>query len=696
MPFQPLRALSTLLAPAEGLARRHGKTTLALAVAVLAAYYLVQYALAEARPDPKALYPLGWWGWFDQGEYLKSIRAFATGALRSPDLLYPPLYALLSAPFWWLTRDHPALVPDLVYFLVAYGVLIAVARRFYGTLLPLVVCAALLVFLPVMTIDDWVIPWTTSLQAALVSGLIAIFSRSEAKAAPFALRSKADWGWFVGFFAAYGAIAPTRPLDIVIWFPFALAYFLLTTLATVREAPAARRIQAAAGCFLAASVTASVFVALYLGFNLKIHGSLFGSYGTAAGGNGYFLADIPEKIFSVFWSSGVVYGEPEQALFEKFAIFGPIFALCLVALVVVKDVRRWILLTAFLNFIVYLPYGDLLPNGFFRYHNLHYFKWAYPWLAVIAAGQLASWLGGEERRVRWAPLAASAGLVLIGCLVGQRPAASEKVATFGSSAEHLVRVRAHAPREVEFIDIRGLTGSFPEFYFGAHALKVDGVTQRVGTYRMMPIEQGARLMFVRPVILRELELKPSPGAVVADGPGDGVLSAVEIGLSCRIAPCVTPEPLLDLAWSPGEKGEAIAFDFRAGGDAHGADMAAWWGPEAWGAWTKGARTRLDLVAPPARRMSVETTAGPLLGGTRKQGEVRLLANGCEVARARFEAGDAVRPIGGEVPARCLRPDGRVSIEWRADAKARPVDLKMSGDTRSLGVAVRDLTLRRGT
>ena len=662
---------------------------LILGIALLALLYLGKYYTSGFRPDPASQYPLGWWGWADQGEYLKSIRAFATGAINSNYFLYPPLYALLSAPFWLVSREHAVLVPDLIYCLVFHGSLLIVARRFYGTVLPGLVCFALLVTLPIMTIDQWVIPWTTSLQAALLGIMILIFSTGETKSEPFRLASAKDWRLFGAFFIVYGALAPTRPLDVVVWFPFALVYFLKTTIASIRGSPQGLgRVVVAAQCLMLAATCGALLVLGYLAFNLAVHHSLFGIYGALAGSKGYFPADLPEKILSTFWNSEVVYGEARQALFERIPFFAPVFAVSLVTAVVVNDVRRWIVLTALLNFLVYLPYGDLLPTGFFRYFNLHYFKWAFPWLAVIAIGQVVVWFSrGAQRKRNWTPLAASAALVLLGLSVGLRPTERQAVLDSRSPEIHLIRVDAPGRRQVDFVDIKGLGGGFPSFYNGPHSLVVDGAAQPQSVFRLLPLADGGRLMFVRPKAFSHLELTINPDLTFAPGENHSALGSIQIGASCLIQKCEGPPKL---PWRTAETpAGASRFDFRPDGNMHDVQLTDWWDGETWGRWSARARTRLELMVRPGARFSVAATAAPFIGGERKTGTLQLSVNGCEITRARFETA-ARRRLAGEIPGRCLRPDGSMLVELQADAAGQSVDPK----PRRLGVAIEDLTIQR--
>lgn len=653
-------------------------------LAALAAYYLVCYALSDERPGGAFL---GWRGWADQGEYLKSIRAFASGNWDPSQYLYPPLYALASAPFWPLLHWHATLVPDLVFFLIAFGTVLAVSRRFYGSVLPVMVCVALFAFAPIMSIKQWVIPWTSSASAALASMLILFYARSEAAAEPFRLTSRRDWILFALCFLAYGALAMTRPLDTVVWLPFALALFLRTAWATVTAASGAgRRILILLAIGALAAGAALVCVTGYLGFNERMFGTLFGPYAASTLGHGYFADRIPERLFSFLWDSGAAFAEPGHALFQRFPLFGPILAVCLVTLLTTTDLRFWIIATAFLNFLIYLPYGDLLPNGFFRYYNLHYFKWAYPWLAVIAVGQVVSWTRSSfGKRRGWAPLLAAALVTLIGWALRIEPV-NLTLASDLRTTDHAIAVVAPHPRQVEFIDIPNASGGFTTVYQGSHKLWIDG--REVLDFRLLPTASGVRVLLLEPQVMSLALLRPDPAIKIEPGPHQSMLG------DTRIVTAVAYHPYrADVAWSGGR----IDFDFRPGGNMHDVplDPVFWWNAETGGRWTIAhQRSPLDFKAQtPAGDVYVRSTVLPL-HNRRSWGfrpRVSLWVNGCLIARKRI---DQVAPhvLEGVVPARCLKRDGDIKVEWGADHPRSPRSLHMAGDDRVLGVAVSDLAL----
>ena len=104
----------------------------------------------------------GWWSWFDQGQYLKSVKALASGKL-DPELhWYPMGYALLATPFYRLMPVHAYFLPNLALLLASVWLYLAIVaelelNRLAGfAMLVLCVLASPLVF------QQHVIPWTTT------------------------------------------------------------------------------------------------------------------------------------------------------------------------------------------------------------------------------------------------------------------------------------------------------------------------------------------------------------------------------------------------------------------------------------------------------------------------------------------------------------------------------------------------------
>ncbi len=504
-------------------------------LAGMAVFYCFSYYFSPFRPDTK--YPLGWYGWADQGEYFKQIVAFAKVNLSADQHHYPPLYAMVATPFYFIAPKNPQFFPDLIFFLFYLYVLIKISARIYGVLLAPAVVAVVMFVAPLLTITQWVVPWTTSLQSALLSVLFLIVFAFERRPRPFVLVGRQDRLAYCAFFLAYGALLPTRPLDFVVAFPLALFFFLKTMWATVTAASPERRTRWIAALVISATLAGLPFVALFFGFNLVVFKNLFGPYANAVAEFRYDPSTLPEKAYSIFLDSGTIYGEAGQAFFEQIPLLGVAFAICAVTAVVRMDIRRWIVVIAFFNILLYLPYGDLLPTGVFRYFNLHYFKWMYPWLFVIAVGQAIAWARGLWKAEGWRPLVAAVLLALIVGSVSVVPTQVTAIPGLRTPEKNTLSLAASEPLDADFIDITGLSGGFTDFYFGNHLAILDAAQPiRRREFRLLPIPNGARMLFSRPAHFSNLVLTPDPGAKVMAG-GTSSVGRFRFTFACRLHNC---------------------------------------------------------------------------------------------------------------------------------------------------------------
>jgi hypothetical protein len=665
---------------------RLGQAVQTATLSTMGIMYVISYYYSEARPRAGVTYPLGWWGWFDQGEYIKSVRAFATLNFSPSEFLYPPLYNLIAAPFYYLTSDHPHFIPNLIFLLISVFTVLHVTKRFYGIYLPAAVTVCLFSLLSLVTITQWVIPWTTSLQAALISGLILAFSYFEAKLACFQIQSHTDKRVFFTFFALFSALFPTRPLDAVVWFPFALYFFCRVLLATTKAAPRPLRLRQFLLCCALALLGGLTFVSFYIGFNLFVSSSLLGAYFDIASRNPYIVADIFEKAYSLLIDSGTLYGEYQQAFFEQLPLAAFVAAISLVAIVYTSDLRRWILITAFLHFTVYFPYGDLLPTGLFRYFNFHYFKWSYPWLAVIAAGQVLVWIRDFRTARGWRPLLASIVTLAIGSLISVTPTDSERIDYYRVADANKIAHRVQLRRHADFVDLFGIEGDFRSIYFGNHKLILDNTPVREGYFRLFPVNEGVRLMFLRPQEFSELEFVLDPSVRLSSTEGVGIVSSYRFTLGCRFRECSDP-PLIQ--WQD----NSIHIDFHKGSLNQGLNMSSWWSPEPWGRWSRADAAILELRVQPRATIAVSATVMPLLAEKRPRQTISLRVNGCLITKADFSLGKGAPPaLKGQIPSHCLREDGHLKVEFRTDAVRSPAALKIGRDVRKLGLGVISIVL----
>jgi hypothetical protein len=366
-------------------------------LALAGALFLVIYLGHLYLPGNIPQHPDGWFASFDQGLYRKAAVAFAHLNLSNQNHFYPPLFSLLGAPFvlWW--PNHAFLVPSLICLGVHLYGLVVIGERYFGRWLTYAVIAVLFVAFPKTTIEQWVIPWTSSATGALASILFVLLYRLATKANPWAIETRADHATLYGFYLAYGAVFAARPLDVVILFPVAAVVALAVLW---KLGPTAKLLRICMGI----GFSGSLVPALYLALNYHNFGDPFGGYFRLGQMVGFILGpQVLERAVSLWIDSNGIYPEQGQPLSTYFPLLIPALVLCVTAVVSGPIVIRMIALTSVLLIASHVAFSELSPENLFASNLTHYFKWGVPWLLLIATGQFVHYLKTRA----WLPLGAA-------------------------------------------------------------------------------------------------------------------------------------------------------------------------------------------------------------------------------------------------------------------------------------------------
>ncbi|MEW5421048.1 hypothetical protein [Amorphus sp. 3PC139-8] len=482
-----------------------------LLVAILIMFVLLQASYISFKPvpgnDPR--WPLGWWGWFDQGNYLRAAKAFLDLNFAPSEHYYPPLYPLVGAAFVGLSPAHPFYFVDLAATFGFFLLFVFTTRRYVGFWAALVVGATFMVAFHMVRLQ-WVIPWTSTLSALLVAAGLYLFDRFD--------RARGDGRWGIAaatsnafvFGLLCGLQLPLRPGDILLMAPIALGYGGLVVIDMVNGPAFVRR--RAIWSAVAGVVGLIPGAVLMFGFNLIVFGDLLGGYFEGHVDKGFYFADLPEKVFSLVVASHPIYLERGADWLTEL----PLNALCIgfvpaAALFARPLVFRIAAVAALLQMALYFSFSDALPTGTFRYWNIHYFKWMLPWMAVFAVSfvyQSAAGIRDDRGRARTG-LATGVLLTLLLFSVNVEPVPRSTVTVEEGDQARLV---LHNPqgRPIEYIDIDGKPGDWGQVYFDNHAtIRLDGgdPLQNYGEYRMLPRGgDGIRLVFIRPTSAFEISV----------------------------------------------------------------------------------------------------------------------------------------------------------------------------------------------
>ena len=476
------------------------------------AYIAVYFAIPATPGNSPGAHPLGWWGWFDQGKYLLSANAFAQFDFSPDKHFYPPLYPAIGAIFLKWSSGHLFFAPNLAALIWFAYVFIRFADLYIPRWGSIALLFATTIFNHTL-FENYVIPWTSTLCVALLaSGILGLVWLAEVRDG---VRDRVS-GLQVFFVATcLGLLVPTRPADAVVGCVIGLG-LLIGYWRTRRESiECVPRTSHFLVLVMAGSIIGPL---LFLGFNMFVFGSPLGGYIQVTGSNGFFPADLAEKFVSIWLDGFTLYGEPNAGLTERYPWLFVSLAGLIWVLIRGDGALRSVAVAIVLLFVLYLPYGDLLPNGLWRYLNIHYFKWTFPFLALFAVLLIKqAWFAWRQCTGRVLPLTLLFGIPI---LLSSLYLAVDVTPVLTRSANNRADISFDLPdKQVDLVDFRGLSGGFTDVYFGEHRLLLDGrELKRVRDYRLLPMNWGVRLLFIRPAVGRSVEFLPDQRLTRHAGP----------------------------------------------------------------------------------------------------------------------------------------------------------------------------------
>ncbi|HYJ06861.1 MAG TPA: hypothetical protein VEX43_17145 [Chthoniobacterales bacterium] len=329
---------------------------------VIALVYLVAYWNYDALPGASAQYPLGWWGWWDQGQYWKCAAGLAHGNLTAETFWYPIGYPVLGALFYSITPQHAFLIPDLLLALGIAALFYQIARRFITALETVLLMAVFVVCYHGLLADTLVVPWNT-LPTHLFSYAVILLVGLGPPRKHLVLIAA----------LCVGLMYLCRPGDA-----FCLA--LLVGVAVFRLPSWPERFWAGF-----ASVTiVGAFAAFVVLLNKWVFGPGSTPYEMAVASSGFGGYPIWQKAFWLLVDNRPVFNEAGATLFSHF----PWLPLTLPGIVYLlrhrlADIIGW-LLSIGATCAIYFEFNDFWPSNLFRYLLIHYLVWTLPLLFLIA------------------------------------------------------------------------------------------------------------------------------------------------------------------------------------------------------------------------------------------------------------------------------------------------------------------------
>ena len=472
---------------------------------ILTIFYVLGMVYAKARPGANATYPRGWWGWSDQGLYLKSVDVFARFDFASTQHRYPLGYPLLGAPFVGLMPLFPFLIVDFVCLLVSFTGFVAFSRGCGFSTFSAVMAFLLGTIGSASVRVNWIIPWTTTPVCAIVWLFLALCVRhlNAAKGEPRFQRWRR-----VGLIGLLAAAAPLfRPTDLLMP-AIGLMLMLWWSLRDRTLRPTDPLV-----LMIGAAIPLAPYGLLYL----HIYGMHLTQYMLSSRVVGFRFGELPLKAYWLLISPRPWFPFG-SGLLERLPWMAAGFAgILLLPALAPRNGRRGMTMLGCMMLAymaLFFSYVDLLPSGLWRYDNVHYFKWLLPGFVLFGVVLLRAALSGSYR---------SALIALLATLV-----------VSGIRLNPVAAAKGHPARMLQY---ESGPLKWKATYFGdEHVSDQLGAFENVLTMRVLPDSQGFRVISLSRPFTGDLTWQDSTGAVM---PANNVPKrwAVDVGYGW---PCWLP------------------------------------------------------------------------------------------------------------------------------------------------------------
>src|SRR6202521_2211089 len=331
-----------------------------LFLAGLTILYLLAYLGHPVLPgnDPSA--PIGWWGWWDQGQYLKCTAALSQGQLTPDTYWYPLGYPLIGALFYHWAPQHAFLIPNLAFVLGSTFLFYKISRRLVS---PLEAILLILTFigsylgLLQMTLVE---PWNTTPTLFLAYLIIFLVGFRQ----PSARR-------LLAAFVCVGLIFVCRPVDA----------FCMADVPAIAILGVPRwRTRMFVGLAGIGIVGAFVLIILYV--NHAVFGTWRTPYDRIHEEMGVGSYSVPSKAFGLLIDGDTIFREPQAALVRHFPWAVLVVPGAVYLLLRYKAQALGILLSVLATYGLYFLYNDFWPSTVYRYHGIHYLLWTIPFMVL--------------------------------------------------------------------------------------------------------------------------------------------------------------------------------------------------------------------------------------------------------------------------------------------------------------------------
>lgn len=438
--------------------------------------------------------PRGFWGWYDQSEYLKQLNdIYCCWKFYSPEWVYPPGLGVFSLPFaMWARGAGPGMIAlNLICFLSAFFIL---RKYFSSTRYALFLFATLLLlrFYPPVS-DSVLVVWSTCVT---MLGVAALFRIVEGRALSAMGASDLCLSALIIML-----VMSTRPQDGVIL----AASFLVCTIKLTDLRPL---------LFYKASffggLMAGYFIIVFILTGRILLGGIY-----SQSDHIFQIAEVPIKFIGIInGDSG--YGIDGASFRESGAregikslvnlAFGSALLLLFTYFLFNASIPLSICIIIYLT--IYLSFSDFAYHNAIKFSLFHYLK--VPFFLLL--GFFIATVNLRQRVRLLAPLIAAAFLSQVGIHYNV-----VKKRCVNAQTPREIQVLDCSPGVVSHILIEGVALEFPKVYFDDYHIERDGVRLKKMThYRVFRTNYGAVIYFFSPLDFRSFTFLLPDGAVLRD------------------------------------------------------------------------------------------------------------------------------------------------------------------------------------
>ena len=656
-------------------------------------FFVYQYGSYLGVPGNSADYPLGWWGWADQGEYLKSTRNILSGQLKPELQFYPPLYPALAIAFLPFTEMHAYLPLTIILYAIYLCAFMTTFGSEIGRWAAALAIGLGLFQYQLLTLQ-WVVPWTSSLAAALEMFALLLFHRflSTRFQTSQIKRDRIVNAALCG--GAIGLLASVRPVDFLAFMPLLLSYAGIVMKDFVVDRNGTGR--GAIAVLISGVVFALLPVVGYLGFNIYLFGEALGGYFSAVEKiGGFAFQDIFDRSFSHLIDARALYAEDSADW--KSTLPDQLFFLCFVPLTIFfgSPFLRVVAVIVFCHLVAVYSYADALPTGQFRYYNIHYFKWMYPILPVFFLNTVCQlWTTCKTRRMQARVRLIGGGIfaVLVVSVYPDYQLYRPQAVT--APDEHALQITFDAPQTLDFLDIKTSEINFGQYSPHGMKVQINGHVdlKPISEQRLLPRSGGIRLLLNEPYTVRTINLSFADTGLKAIGPmrpNDIIGGRVELTLG---VPWQNEPPLPEFPYQLLEPDALLeasnsAATYRYFGE-------GWSAFEKWGRWIDGSIASLQFELP----QDLGSTAvlimegQPFLPSQLTEMSIDVYINGKLAGTMAFNS-FGVKSFNFALPNGRDQNERQIRVDLRARKTISPADAGLSADSRQLSFGITRFGLR---